>query len=217
MTDQHPPLHDQPRDLRPLTPHLAAEQAAEDDDALARPDSELAPAIAANIRRIRRERAIPSETLAHSAGLDQDLLQRIEAGEETPTIRLLWRLATALGVPFSNLVNPRLEPDQQLRRSPERLTKRAVLQSGEPDGRRTELYELTLPPGAHEPAAPGKTATLESLLVTAGRIVVSYAGQEHILSAGDTLAIPGAVPRAYENRGQTLATIYLKVSPLELG
>lgn len=52
--------------------------------------------IGANIRRIRRERGLTQEQLAHLAGVDMRYLGGIERGEHNPTVDVLGRLADAM-------------------------------------------------------------------------------------------------------------------------
>lgn len=194
------------------SPAIAAPKLAlSPDEDPPRPARELLPAIAENLRRLRLERGLSLEALSHGSGVSESLLYAIEQRDETPTIRLLWSIATALGVPFGRLVQQ--TPATRGPVAVERLVRRPVLAEGGAGARRTELFELTLPPGGREPPARGQPDTQESLLVTAGKLLVRADGREHLLCAGDSLALPGDAARAYENRGDTLAVAYLKITP----
>lgn len=201
--------------LLPRTEPL--DRAARDDGA--EPAVELVPAIAENIRRLREQRGLSTPDLASSSGLSEPLLARIEQGDETPTIRLLWSVATALGVPFAQLV--RQEPQSDIRAveppaPAPRIKRRAVVSTPSSGTQRTELYELTVPPGGSEVESSGTPGSHENLLVTAGRLHVLVNGQQHVLGAGDALAISDGARRSYENRGNEPVVLYLKVSPTEL-
>jgi len=54
--------------------------------------------IGANIRRIRRERGLTQEQLAHLAGVDMRYLGGVERGEHNPTVDVLGRIAEALSL-----------------------------------------------------------------------------------------------------------------------
>ncbi|MEO5807726.1 helix-turn-helix transcriptional regulator [Devosia sp.] len=60
--------------------------------------------IAVNLRRIRSEQGVTQEVLAVDAGVDRTYVSGIERGQFNPTIDLLDRLAGALGVDVSKLV-----------------------------------------------------------------------------------------------------------------
>ncbi|MGY4403813.1 helix-turn-helix domain-containing protein [Bradyrhizobium sp. USDA 3315] len=61
--------------------------------------------VALNVRRIRVDRGISQQKLAHEAGIDCSYLARLERQSENPTIDILDRIAEALGVhPFELVV-----------------------------------------------------------------------------------------------------------------
>jgi transcriptional regulator with XRE-family HTH domain len=54
--------------------------------------------LARNLRRIRNEKSLTQEELAHKAGIHQTYLSGMESGKRNPSIALLGRVADALGV-----------------------------------------------------------------------------------------------------------------------
>lgn len=54
--------------------------------------------VAANIKRLRRERGLSQEVLAHDADIATRHLGRIERGEGNPTVAVLGRISGVLGV-----------------------------------------------------------------------------------------------------------------------
>jgi transcriptional regulator with XRE-family HTH domain len=58
---------------------------------------------AANLRRIRRERGLSQERLAHNADLNMTHVAKIERGEREPGVRTVSKLAKALGVSAAEL------------------------------------------------------------------------------------------------------------------
>jgi transcriptional regulator with XRE-family HTH domain len=59
--------------------------------------------VAKNVRRLRVDREISSERLAADAGVDRVYLGRIERRIANPTIDILERLASTLGVEMAEL------------------------------------------------------------------------------------------------------------------
>jgi transcriptional regulator with XRE-family HTH domain len=60
--------------------------------------------VAWNVRQLRVLRGVSSETLAESADVDRSYLGRLERGLANPTIEVLERLASALGVEIAELL-----------------------------------------------------------------------------------------------------------------
>jgi transcriptional regulator with XRE-family HTH domain len=58
----------------------------------------LGEAVARNVRKLRTQRGLSQEALAHGAQVHRTYIGMIERGECSPTIDTLERLAEALGV-----------------------------------------------------------------------------------------------------------------------
>lgn len=54
--------------------------------------------VGANVRRLRAERKLTQEQLAHDAEIDVTYLRGIEVGRRNPSVNVLGQLACALGV-----------------------------------------------------------------------------------------------------------------------
>jgi transcriptional regulator with XRE-family HTH domain len=54
--------------------------------------------VGVNVRRLRRERELSQEQLAHDAEIDVTYLRGIEAGRRNPSVSVLCRLAHSLAV-----------------------------------------------------------------------------------------------------------------------
>lgn len=65
--------------------------------------------VAWNLRRLRVERSISQDDLAHSAGVERAYVGHIERGSRNPTVTTLERLAIALNAHVSELLR---EPEQ---------------------------------------------------------------------------------------------------------
>lgn len=60
--------------------------------------------IGSNVRDLRNEKLLTQEELAKRAGVSQSLVARIEGGELCPSIKTLQKVADALGVEISRLM-----------------------------------------------------------------------------------------------------------------
>lgn len=62
------------------------------------------PVLSENVRRLRRERALTQEQLAFEAQIDLTYMGGIERGRRNPSLAVIGRLAAALGVTPSALL-----------------------------------------------------------------------------------------------------------------
>ena len=60
-----------------------------------------------NLQNVRRNRGLSQEELAHLAGIHQTYLSGVERGKRNPSILVLHRIATALKLDVSILLEPR--------------------------------------------------------------------------------------------------------------
>ncbi|WP_395945553.1 helix-turn-helix domain-containing protein [Brevundimonas sp.] len=63
--------------------------------------------LARNVRALRKHAALSQEELAFRAGMKRSYLSDLERGARNPTVRALGRLADALGVAPSQLLDDR--------------------------------------------------------------------------------------------------------------
>jgi transcriptional regulator with XRE-family HTH domain len=196
--------------------HALEERLASETAPSASPD--LLPALGATLRRLRTKRGLSLERLSKLSGVSRAMLSQIELAYSAPTINVMWRIAHALGVPFSALIND-IEPTAGVRvmRADEskvlasrngRFQSRALFPFDAP--RRTELYQLTIKPRGVEHAEPHAAGTLENLVVAQGRAVVGVGHDSFVLEAGDAILFAADVPHLYENPGtEEDAVLYL--------
>lgn len=59
-------------------------------------DAELAQAFGVAVRALRTDRGIAQETLANLAGIERSHMGKIERGEHSPTLAIIFKIAGAL-------------------------------------------------------------------------------------------------------------------------
>jgi transcriptional regulator with XRE-family HTH domain len=183
--------------------------------------ADLGPVVGANLRRLRGQRGLTLEKLAASSGVSRAMLNQIELGRSAPSINILWKIARALDVTFSGLINAGGRGSVVMRASEARkLTSRDGGFVSRPlfpaDGpRRVELYELRFAPGKVEHGEPHPAGTTENLVVASGALEVVVAGEKHTLGAGDALFFEADAPHKYVNRGAKAAVVYLVMTYAE--
>nr|WP_234023329.1 XRE family transcriptional regulator [Sorangium cellulosum] len=178
--------------------------------------SDLTPVVAMNLKRFRAERGLSLERLAKASGVSRAMLGQIELGQSTPTINVLWKIARALGVPFSALMSQAASPvttvlqadhARILRSRNGDFSSRALFPMDRP--RNVEFYELRLAPRAVEHADAHAPGTSENLIVTEGSVEITVAGERRVLETGDAILFEADSPHSYRNLGGSEAVMYL--------
>nr|WP_282130073.1 helix-turn-helix transcriptional regulator [Roseobacter litoralis] len=62
--------------------------------------------VSKNIQRIRREKELSQEDVAHRANIHQTYLSGVETGKRNPSILVVERIARALNVDVSEIFKP---------------------------------------------------------------------------------------------------------------
>lgn len=187
------------------------------------PVIELPLIVGRNLRRMRVRKGYSLERLAKQSGVSRAMLGQIETGKSVPTIGLLWKVATALGVPFANLIATDAARGTQVFRKTSakilssnqgRFTSRALFPfDGE---RKVEFYELRLSPLHCESADAHARGTRENLVVAKGIIeIVSGSERPVTLGEGDAIVFEADVPHSYRNLGADEAVAFLVMTYVE--
>lgn len=211
---------------------MATSETSREERAASPPDAEaheIKRRVGANLERLRRQRGLSLERLAGLAGVSRAMLGQIEAGESTPTIALLWKIARGLDVRFADLLGDDAGGDVQLLPA----SKAKILRSA--DGsfqsralfpfdirRRAEFYELRLAGGHREAAEAHAEGTYENLVVQSGRLRLylntdggDADGETLELRAGDAVYFRADTAHAYENPGTRETVMYLVMTYAE--
>lgn len=168
------------------------------------------------------KRDLSLEKLAKLCGVSRAMLGQIELGQSAPTINVMWKISTALGVPFSGLIGPapsggaivmRGEHAKVLASHDGSFRSRALFPFDEP--RRVEFYELKLAARSAEHADAHPPGTTENLMVARGSLEIESAGRCEALKQGDAIMFKADVPHVYRNPGDGEAIMYLVMTYAE--
>jgi len=181
-----------------------------------RMEGDLTPIVGANVRRLRIRRGLSLERLAKASGVSRAMLGQIELGQSTPTINILWKVAVALGVPFSTLLASPNTPTAAI--LPHSSARRLMSSNGAFSSRAlfpstfgcvTEFYELRMAPGGVERAEAHPPGTIENLVVAAGELKVRVGNDRYALATNDAIYFEADLPHEYSNPGEVEAVMYL--------
>ena len=147
------------------------------------------------------------------------MLWQIEQGQSAPTIKVLARIADALNVSLSALLESHERPGayvlrrgqaKVLRETDGRIESRALFPFVGVHG--VEFYELRLQRGAVESSEAHAPGTRENLILVEGEADIGVGDTRYVLEPGDALYFNADLPHEYRNTGNGPALIYLVVS-----
>jgi len=189
-----------------------------------RPADPAVAAVAATVRSLRHGRGLSAEQLAARAGVSKGALVTLENATANPNLATLVRIADALGVSVSTLVERRAPQPVQvtdaataepLWRGPRGGTARLLLTT--PTAAPVELWRWHLPAGESYDSHPHPAGIVETITVLAGTAVVTVDGSEYLVSAGMTATFAGDAAHSYRAAGddgaELLMTVHLPAPP----
>jgi quercetin dioxygenase-like cupin family protein len=150
------------------------------------------------------------------------MLGQIELGQSAPTIKTLWRISGALGVPFGALMSDDTRGGTRILLSAQAksltskdgsFTSRALFPFDEE--RKVEFYELRLAPRGIEHADAHAPGTRENLFVAQGTLELSVRDERHRLAKGDAIVFQADAPHVYANPDATPTLMYLVMTYAE--
>jgi len=160
--------------------------------------------IAASLRRERRRTGLSLTEVARQAGVAKSTLSQLESGVGNPSLETLWALCTALGVPFSRLLDPP-RPLVQLIRAGEGPTissaqadYQATLVAACPPGARRDIYCIAAEPGPRRASDPHSIGVVEHIVLSAGRALIGPTDEPVELNPGDYISYPGDLPHVFQ-------------------
>ncbi|MQY10606.1 HTH-type transcriptional regulator SutR [Streptomyces sp. RB5] len=184
----------------------------------------LTQSLARNLRRWRQERGFTLEQLAARAGVSRGMIIQIEQARTNPSVGTTVKLADALGVTITALLDfetgPQVRlvpPEQQVRMWSTPSGSRSTLLVGAQAPGPLELWSWRLEPGDESASDPHLPGTSELLHVTTGTLTLVVDGTEYEVPAGSSAAFEGSVAHCYRNDGPEPVDMTLAVSVPPVG
>jgi transcriptional regulator with XRE-family HTH domain len=169
--------------------------------------AELTARVAENLREQRRRRDMSLDQLAQRTGVSRAGLSQIETRKTNPSIGVLWKIASGLGIPFAELIGegqPALSvlrrSDGQVLRSTDRKFESRPLMPGSGNNQ-VEVYELRMVARSRHESEPHGPGTRELIVVLSGALKMTVGEQSEELAAGDSMLFDANSSHVYENPG----------------
>lgn len=161
--------------------------------------------VSLNVRRLRHAAQLSQTALSEKSGVSRRMLVAIEAGEKNVSLATLDRVAEALEVAFSDLIQA---PDA---RDPSRINElawagvipgsKAMLLAKATAKREVELWEWRLEPGEHYPSEPDAEGQSEQIYVFEGCLTLMLRDEHKLIGSGEFFMFASSQPYGYRNDG----------------
>ncbi|MFD0270557.1 helix-turn-helix domain-containing protein [Streptomyces sp. NPDC127106] len=180
---------------------------------------QLTQALARNLRHWRGARGFTLDTLAARAGVSRGMIIQIEQARTNPSVGTTVKLADALGVSITTLLDrdrtPRVHvvlPGQGVRMWATGAGSGASMLLGDDRRGPVEMWSYRLEPGEGTDSDPHPSGTFEMLHVTAGELTLLVADERYAVPAGGAVSFEADTPHAYRNDGGEPVEMTLAVS-----
>jgi transcriptional regulator with XRE-family HTH domain len=172
-----------------------------------------------HIKQLRIQSGLSLDQLADRSEVSRSMLSAVERGEKAPTIVVLHRVATGLGLTMTRLLEPEREgailvtrrEDQTVVHDPAGWERRNLAPASA--GSDFEFMRTSIPAGvdagSYPPHPPGSR---EYVAVESGALRLTIASTVVELGTGDSVAYDADVRHAFANPSDTDCVYYLAVT-----
>jgi transcriptional regulator with XRE-family HTH domain len=173
------------------------------------------------VRSLRQSRGLTLETVAQRSGISIGALSQLERGKGNPAFFTVIKIAHALEVPLTTLLqadtksSPVVRADERRPLAPHFFEEEGVeSELLTPDlDRQLQVAQYKLPAGASTQSTPFSHHGEEFITVLVGTVTVGLDRVEHELNPGDSISYPGTTPHWFANSGTTVAELLFCCTP----
>ena len=182
---------------------------------------EISNAVSERIKSFRKARRFSQDELSRIAGISKGMLVELEKGSANPSIAILCKLATALGLSVADIVNISSTPVSYV------IDKKdiPVLWEGDKGGSARllagtqgpdmiELWRWEMFPGERFDAQPHSAGTVEILHVESGELGLLIDKQELVIQTGCSAVARTDVVHSYFNSADDRLVFTMTVAEL---
>jgi transcriptional regulator with XRE-family HTH domain len=173
------------------------------------------------IRSVRQSQGLTLETICQRSGISIGALSQVERGKGNPAFFTLIKIAHALEVPLTTLLQIESRSSPVVRADERRPLAPHFFESDEvkselltPDlDRQLQVCRYVLPSGATTEATPFVHHGEEFITVLKGQCTVGLEEAEYELRSGDSIAYAATVPHWFANRGTRTTELLFACTP----
>ncbi len=162
--------------------------------------------IAINLKRLREEKNLSLGQLAELAGVSKVMLSGVEKGLSNPTINTIWKIAGALEVTYTDLLEL---PENNVIH-----IKKADIHPLDDDAyhifsyykrnsnRKYEIYQIEMDEGCVHESIGHSKESVEYIMMIEGDMELNVNGERHKLQVDDGFCFDAVVPHKYMNNSR---------------
>lgn len=161
------------------------------------------------LKQIRKNKKISLDTTSKLTGVSKAMLGQIERGESSPTLSVLWKIATGLDISLTTLIEPMPTSSQTLVRNADEIRHRPTKEGMSiaalfpfDDTFNFEYMELILSSGYDRLSTSHAPGTVEIITIIEGELDVLSRNIWHSLKTGDSIRFAGDEPHRYRNKSK---------------
>jgi transcriptional regulator with XRE-family HTH domain len=179
----------------------------------------LTQSLARNVKRWRTDRGFTLDVLATRAAVSRGMLIQIEQARTNPSIGTVVKIADALGVSITTLLDyeqgpvVRITPADQAARlwHTEAGSYNRLLAGTEAPGP-LEMWDWLLMPGESSASDPHPVGTVELVHVTRGDLTITLDDVKYLVPQGASASFEANSPHTYGNEGSGPVEMIMTVS-----
>lgn len=167
---------------------------------------EIGIIIAHNLKEIRKNKDLSLDALSNMSGVSKSMLGQIERGESSPTITTLWKIATALHISFTSL----LEETKKTIEVIDNMSITPLYNDGDlfklyptfpfETKRSFEMLYIELEPGCVSQSEAHELGTEEYVIVYEGTLEITIDEVNYILPAASAIRYDANQNHVYRNK-----------------
>jgi transcriptional regulator with XRE-family HTH domain len=180
------------------------------------------PAVGKLLAERRQQRGLSLQSLAKISGVSKSMISQIENGQVNPTLAVVWKLATGLGIRLQDLLEGEVQsPESRFlmlttENCPTLMSREhgysIQILSSVDMVEKTELYLVEFEPSGVMHSEPHAAGTVETLTVVKGEVEVQLPGdQPYRLRGLESARYQADVSHAIKCKSPKGALVYLAV------
>lgn len=165
--------------------------------------------LASNLKELREARGLTQQELSERSGVPRPTLAHLESGQGNPTLAVLIKVASSLGIGIEALVSaskPKVRVFSREQLAGEERAGVELRTLGGELGIGFERWQLER--GARLERGTGRGGERRLVVCEAGELSITVGTSSHRLRAGDMALIDAAARPAFESRGRGVSIVY---------